>query len=394
MPQEQDNRQVELNLDKAPVAAFEDRLNKAIQDGSINQAGWKLSVNDYDISVPGRDTHRSIILEGPNGFYASIDTNTYDGRETGVLAQMMHKIFPYATGTEMRMTSDLDKQNWVVVPENLVRSTTLFEGTGSDAMLQYLRIAEQAKEFNTSGADYSLYAEDTATKQRANSNAGPTQILENLGYDVRHAGANKDVDLRAREYTVNGAKYTAPGAEHEIKSLFPIDRKGFFEGYTGNPAELFRNQMAKNEAMQLMRGLHPDVIALSPDNQTAPTLASNPETLAAKQFEHFKQEAGQYTVDPDVMKAQDLMNRLKALTKDSGIDLGGFGNQKNGVDGRFGEMTFKSVIASQKILGMEPDGGITNTFVEKLEEKIEQLSLTAGTVAAKAPEVTNAPGPA
>ncbi len=96
--------------------------------------------------------------------------------------------------------------------------------------------------------------------------------------------------------------------------------------------------------------------------------------LKANQFEHHKQDPGHYTVEPDVMKAQELMNKLKGLMGNSGIELGKTGPKHDGIDGKYGALTFKSTLATQKILGMDADGAIDNEFMQKLEQKIQELT--------------------
>lgn len=84
--------------------------------------------------------------------------------------------------------------------------------------------------------------------------------------------------------------------------------------------------------------------------------------------------AGVSDVESDIKRAQELMNALKGLVADSGIDLGVSGPNKDGVDGRAGGKTLASVKASQKILGVEQTGVITGGFIAALETKINQLS--------------------
>ena len=110
--------------------------------------------------------------------------------------------------------------------------------------------------------------------------------------------------------------------------------------------------IAKNEPAPSQQATSP--IAANPASAAPPVPAQKPitTTLPAQepvhQFgEHYKQDPGHYTVEPDVMKAQEGINKLKDIVKKSGLDLGielGItGPNHDGVDGKFGDLTFKSV---------------------------------------------------
>lgn len=93
-----------------------------------------------------------------------------------------------------------------------------------------------------------------------------------------------------------------------------------------------------------------------------------------KSFAHEMQGPGRYAFNTDILKAQQLMNRLKTHTNSKEIDLGKSGPKANGEDGYFGPATRKSVMAAEELLGIvPPTGKITPEFLEKLEEKVDTL---------------------
>lgn len=120
---------------------------------------------------------------------------------------------------------------------------------------------------------------------------------------------------------------------------------------------------------------HPEKPVANPPTTPLKEAPETKEPVAAPaepSFSYTMQEPGAYTEITEVRQAQEYMNKLKALGVE-GIDLGEYGNGK-GEDGIFGKMTHDSVIATQEILGMEPNGVIDNDFMERLAERIAEMT--------------------
>ncbi|MFK7780682.1 MAG: peptidoglycan-binding domain-containing protein [Candidatus Gracilibacteria bacterium] len=60
------------------------------------------------------------------------------------------------------------------------------------------------------------------------------------------------------------------------------------------------------------------------------------------------------------------MNSLQQSLVDHNYDLGGYGKQKNGVDGYFGKYTFVALVNLQKALGQKPTGIVDLTLLKLL----------------------------
>ncbi len=131
------------------------------------------------------------------------------------------------------------------------------------------------------------------------------------------------------------------------------------------------------------------LIRIEPDWKYEPPvrepLKIDPETLKiltelkpARDFELTVHKGpGAIPVNDDALVAQKLMNELKKLDPEKlkDIDLGHFGANKDGADGRFGKKTYESVIAMEKYLGIDPPTGkITDELVAKMKEKAAELS--------------------
>lgn len=275
-------RKITPKLDNAPPSKFKDDLGKEIDSHRIFEEGWEIRLRRYEIPRPvvGNFIHTNLELRGPpptdsagkpiagaKGFYVSLDTNTYTGINTGTWAALLHKVFPYATGTEIRITTDMERNgNWVVKDENLIQDVLVAKGTGTDMLLLFTQMGEQAKEFNSSGAEYALFSDDADGKERANSNAPPLGILKELGYDIKNMNG---VDLTATTIVTEKTKqakifnYTAPGADDDISSLFPDKKPGYFQSFKGNSAALVTNPDVKAKVVDLFTNLHPDCIGLN-----------------------------------------------------------------------------------------------------------------------------------
>jgi hypothetical protein len=142
-------------------------------------------------------------------------------------------------------------------------------------------MAEQAQAFNSSGADYHPYSWDSLTgifteksdPEMANSNSGPIQILDNLGYDVSKL-RDPELEDGFLSQTIPGAGYYAPGADDEVSSLFKSDISAFFESMPDSAAGALSDpeSAAYDKLVTMMRNLHPDSIAedMKPEDTSEP----------------------------------------------------------------------------------------------------------------------------
>jgi hypothetical protein len=135
-------------------------------------------------------------------------------------------------------------------------------------------------------------------------------------------------------------------------------------------------------------------------------------TSATPSFEISMTAGPPFTFDPNVLKAQGLMQQMKAvLPPDQGaaINLGTFKNSSgtgaDGLDGKFGTKTRDSIIATEKLLGIDPPTGkITPELLTKMDERVKALAaanpsvtVTARpdpvpTIASPIPTTLNIPG--
>ncbi len=278
------NDGIPRKLDDAPVTSFGDTLDA--EGERIHGGGFELQINEYRIPVAGTNyLHTAVEMWGPlrpdgTRFYSSLDTNTYRGKDTGLLPGMLQTMgVPYVPGTEMRLTTDQNRVgNWVTKDDNLVRKNVVLEGTGTDVLLAYLRVAEKMKTFNAHKPDYELFPDGEHT----NSNSAPLEAAEEAGIDVRHAGGIRNVDLRQTHINIGGVDYTKPGADHLTPTNFTAAKPGLFEAFSGNTAALVENAFLKKETIALMESLNPDLIGLRPDQQAGPKTAMLTVTDAAE----------------------------------------------------------------------------------------------------------------
>ncbi len=258
-------------FDNVPIDHFKNQLDQAIADGSIFQEGWRLEANTYD--VMGSDFgHTSIEIHGPDGskFYASLDTYNFDDDGSATL-------IPYDPGSEMRMAVDQNREDNVVTKGQPQGSYSLAEGSGVEMILRFGQLVEKGSEFNKSEADFNLASintdsylstfnalvvprdqsrtalEDDTKQEFANSNSGPIQALEDLGYDVSA--------LRV----VNRDGLDVVGADDDVSRLFTEQEKGFFESI--DPASGVAAAVADPESevykrlVALTSDMHPDRIS-------------------------------------------------------------------------------------------------------------------------------------
>ncbi len=278
-------------LDASPKNHFEQQLREAINSGQVFEDGWTLNLRRYGIGSPDVPAlHTNIEIHGPEGgegdfdkrFYASIDTFTYVGEETSLVAEFLSKVNPYQTGLEMRMAVDMEREtsNWVATDANLVEDHVLASGSGVETIAQFAKLAEQAQEFNNGNSNYALL-EFTGqeykfslkngfefTEEHANSNSGPLALLEQV--------YGKELANQFGE--VVGPNRVAPGINDDISSLFKIDEVGYFEALPEDAygALADPDSDAFSKLVKMMEILHPDSIKDNgPDNTSAPALANS-----------------------------------------------------------------------------------------------------------------------
>ncbi len=136
------------------------------------------------------------------------------------------------------------------------------------------------------------------------------------------------------------------------------------------------SQITPGEAKLLMQGTGARTLLLAAVDEVFSPAQPKPEPRRDFTLTVHK-GPGVIPVNDDVLAAQKLMKELKGLEPEKlkGIDLGHFGANKDGLDGRFGKMTHGSVIAMEKYLGIDPPTGkITDELVEKMKAKRDELS--------------------
>lgn len=279
-------------LDKVPLDHFARELEIDIDNHKIFEEEWEFRVarnnlpNYLDAGTGQQATSLEIwgpVREDKTRFYASLDTNTYVGKNTNWASALAYKAWPYAPGTEMRITTDLERvNNYVTTDSNLAEYRVLKAGKGTDVLLEFARMAEQAKEFNApkrdasgqmSGPNFSLMSRGKDTDS-ANGNSAVNQILKNRGYDIHHIGrtdTDPGLDLTVAEKGgfLGIGDTDIPAAGDDVSNLFQQTEPGFFEGLSfptdeaGRPVTdgLVLDAKIKEQLVKLITELHPDYIA-------------------------------------------------------------------------------------------------------------------------------------
>lgn len=137
------------------------------------------------------------------------------------------------------------------------------------------------------------------------------------------------------------------------------------DGVTPAEWQHFRENTLLAPAMERPAAPDPAVTAAAAQ-PSAPEAANEGFTITCR-------DSGPYSVNPHVMECQQAMAELKALGVE-GIDLGSYGANGDGCDGKAGPMTGRSVIAAKEALGIDPaDATITPEFMEQMQVKIAEL---------------------
>jgi hypothetical protein len=164
-----------------------------------------------------------------------------------------------------------------------------------------------------------------------------------------------------------------------------------------SPASVPPSVVPVPPASEVVKVSNPDT---KPTVQPAVLKTETPATPAPemRQFSYEMQQPGKYTFNQDVQDAQKAILEFKKMMKEKGvdvskIDLGSFGNEHNGADGKFGKMTRDSVKEVQKILHdldpnykIDPGNKIDTHFIQELRDQMQKNSANpANAPAASAP---------
>lgn len=288
------------SLDQVSLDHLVSEIKKADQLGELSKEGWQFLVSRYNIphvlDMGTGQLHTNLEVYGPeradhSRFYASLDMNSYVGKNTGYVAAGAHALWPYAPGTEARVTTDLERpNNWVVLDKYLQERGVVQTGIGTDVLLSFAVAAEKGKVLNSQrkiGSDTEASGPDYYPGSRGgdphimNSNSAPVAMLSGL-VDIHkiplkdNPGQMLDLTVTEKGGYLGGyiGDFDIPGAADDIRNLMAHKEPLFFEelhkrikaneaagGAPGGSAVITQDPATFQRLGELMTSLHPDYVA-------------------------------------------------------------------------------------------------------------------------------------